>query len=154
MTFVKGQPSVFKGKKHTDEAKQKNREKHLGKNLGNQNGFIKGFTPYNKGKKSPHLLQRNLTNNPNKGGATHPMWNGGGIVWVTKQTLLREDYTCQKCGLRDVEIVEVDHILPKSIYPELKLDINNLQVLCPNCHRRKTIKDKKDIIIFKNKSNE
>jgi hypothetical protein len=34
--FVKGQISFFKGKKHTEEANQKNREKHLGKPAWNK----------------------------------------------------------------------------------------------------------------------
>jgi len=150
--FVKGQISSFKGKKHTGEANQKNREKHLGKLLGNQNGFKKGQDAWNKGKPSPWSTKRNLENNPNKGGESHPMWKGGSIKYVSKQALLRENYTCQVCGLYEPEIVEVDHILPKCIYPELRLDINNLQVLCPNCHKRKTLKDVKSIVQFKNAS--
>jgi len=149
MPFKKGQTSTFKGKKHTDEAKQKNREKHIGKNIGNQNGFKKGQSSFNKGGKNPWTSERNKIDNPNKGGETSPLWKGGSIKFMSKQALLREDYTCQMCKLREPEIMEVDHILPKSIYPELFTDLNNLQILCPNCHRRKTNKDNKDIIRFK-----
>lgn len=61
----------------------------------------------------------------------------------------RDNYTCKVCGLRDEEIMAVDHIKPKSIYPELAREIKNLQTLCPNCHVRKTNKEKNEIITFK-----
>ena len=65
------------------------------------------------------------------------------IIYWKKQALKRDDYNCKKCWLREPEIMVVDHIKPKSIFPELSIDINNLQTLCPNCHARKTIKEKK-----------
>lgn len=65
-------------------------------------------------------------------------WKGGGWIWVRNQVLIEQDYTCQNCGHREPEIMEVNHKLEKSQYPELARDINNLEVLCPNCHRRKT----------------
>jgi len=77
-------------------------------------------------------------NGHNSKGELNPSYNGGCSRYWAQQILIRDDYTCQVCGLKDLEIVLVDHILPKSIYPELKNDPNNLQVLCPNCHTRKT----------------
>ncbi len=73
------------------------------------------------------------------------LWKGGGMYWNKQKAKIRDDYTCQVCGLRDVEIVEVDHIKPKSVYPELVASLENLMTMCPNCHRRKTIKDRKII---------
>jgi len=67
-----------------------------------------------------------------------------GITWARKNALIRDDYTCQVCGLREVELVEVDHIVQCSQRPDLYADINNLMVLCPNCHKRKTIRDRKN----------
>lgn len=82
-------------------------------------------------------------------------WKGGAEGWVKQQVLNRDDYICQICGLRDEFIAEVDHKKPKSIYPESAKDINNLWVLCPNCHRRKTNQEKLEIIrIKRNKINE
>ncbi len=74
---------------------------------------------------------------------TNPNWLGG----VDRRTwqrfvLERDNFTCQTCQLRDVEIMEVDHILPIHKHPELKLDPQNMQCLCPNCHRRKTNQEK------------
>jgi 5-methylcytosine-specific restriction endonuclease McrA len=43
---------------------------------------------------------------------------------------------CEVCGLNknDGVILHVDHIKPRSKYPELELDINNLQILCEDCN--------------------
>ena len=41
--------------------------------------------------------------------------------------------TCHCCGATNVEI-HVDHIKPRSKYPELELEINNLQILCRACN--------------------
>lgn len=42
---------------------------------------------------------------------------------------------CMRCGSR--EDIQVDHIKPKSSYPELALTIDNLQILCWKCNREK-----------------
>lgn len=73
-----------------------------------------------------------------KKGENGANWRGGGWIFVRNQILIEQDYTCQNCGHREPEIMEVNHKLEKSQYPELARDINNLEVLCPNCHRRKT----------------
>lgn len=57
---------------------------------------------------------------------------------------IRDDYTCQICGLRDHDIMEVDHIIPRCDAPHLSADINNLITLCPNCHRRKSNRENKE----------
>lgn len=75
-------------------------------------------------------------------GASHPRWKGGRINYLKRQARIRDDYTCQICGLRDIEITEIDHIKSKKDYPDLFHDINNLITLCPNCHRRKHIREK------------
>lgn len=65
-------------------------------------------------------------------------WIGGGWLYTRKLVLIEQDYTCQNCGLREPEIMEVNHKLERSQYPELARDKNNMETLCPNCHRRKT----------------
>lgn len=42
---------------------------------------------------------------------------------------------CMKCGSEDD--VQVDHIKPKSLYPELALALDNLQILCWSCNKAK-----------------
>lgn len=53
---------------------------------------------------------------------------------------------CEACGRskKDGAIIQVDHIKPKSIYPELALSENNLQVLCRDCNVGKSNKSDKD----------
>ena len=46
---------------------------------------------------------------------------------------------CMRCGNKDN--LDVDHIKPRSKYPELELDFNNLQVLCRDCNLLKGTKD-------------
>ena len=43
---------------------------------------------------------------------------------------------CQACGRspRDGIVIHVDHILPRSLYPERALSISNLQILCDDCN--------------------
>lgn len=48
----------------------------------------------------------------------------------------RDDYQCQKCGLRTWG--EVDHIQPRHARPDLIWDASNLQLLCRTCHIKKT----------------
>lgn len=43
---------------------------------------------------------------------------------------------CMKCGATND--IAVDHINPRSKYPELELDINNMQVLCRSCNSSKS----------------
>jgi 5-methylcytosine-specific restriction endonuclease McrA len=39
-----------------------------------------------------------------------------GWAKVRTECFERDDYTCQICGLRDQEIMQVDHIKPKSLF--------------------------------------
>lgn len=79
-------------------------------------------------------------------------WSGGNWRYWKKQALIRDDYICQVCGFREVEIMEVDHIKPKSKFPELIFTLDNLVTLCPNCHRRKTIRELKSQIPWNKKT--
>lgn len=46
---------------------------------------------------------------------------------------------CQCCGATpaDGAVMNVDHIKPRKLYPDLALDINNLQILCHECNHGK-----------------
>jgi len=46
---------------------------------------------------------------------------------------------CQCCGISPAEgaVINVDHIKPRKLFPELALDVNNLQILCHDCNHGK-----------------
>lgn len=65
---------------------------------------------------------------------------------LREQALTRDLGLCQHC-LANKELTsaeEVDHILPVKFFWEYRLDIDNLQALCHQCHSIKTKQDKKE----------
>lgn len=147
-----GRPSgggVKKGYKYSEEHKRRVREAKL----------ARGYRGPTFGKKQSEMtkLRRRaiaIANNhashfPNKTGPESANWKGGAEQYQKRMALERDDYTCQQCGLRDEEITCVDHIKPKAIHPELALALENMQTLCPNCHARKTLREKKEIFRIK-----
>lgn len=64
------------------------------------------------------------------------------------QALKKYGRRCMNCGQQPNKdnkvIIHVDHIKPIRIYPELALDINNLQVLCGDCNQGKGYWDETD----------
>lgn len=76
-------------------------------------------------------------------------WKGGSWNSIKTMVRVRDNDVCQcegtcawhlgeKCGFSESYIMHVDHIKPKRLYPELKLDMSNLLTVCPNCHQFKT----------------
>ncbi len=65
--------------------------------------------------------------------------------WETlrKKTLKIYGCICMKCNTKNM-VMHVDHIKPRSKYPELALDFNNLQVLCKKCNEDKSNTDETD----------
>jgi len=57
-----------------------------------------------------------------------------------KAVFERDNYTCQDCGLRNVEGLKLklnaDHIKPFALHPELRFDISNGRTLCECCHKK------------------
>lgn len=98
----------------------------------NSGSFKKGERGYWFGKEN--LKIRGDKNN---------MWIGGGAVYCRNKALKRDNYICDECGFREPAIMEVHHIKSKKNFPKLKYNLDNLQTLCPNCHKRKTIKELK-----------
>lgn len=100
---------------------------------------MKGKYPWNKGLKLPQISGENAFN-----------WKGG-FSTIKKRAKIRDDYTCQICGLREPEIMEADHIVPRKVDKNLEFEMENLMTLCPNCHRRKTKRDLKQYNLYKNR---
>ena len=66
---------------------------------------------------------------------------------VRHQALKRDNYTCEKCGVkclgkkRGAPAPNVDHIVPRKKDPSRELDLSNLRTLCRACHSRITAAD-------------
>lgn len=52
---------------------------------------------------------------------------------LRRYTLRRYGLRCMRCGATNTEL-HVDHIWPRSRYPQRSLDADNLQVLCRKCN--------------------
>lgn len=75
-------------------------------------------------------------------GELHPRWKGGSWSNWKRRVKEQDDYTCQRCGLREPEIMHADHIKSIRDHPELAFEVSNGITLCPNCHARKTVQNK------------
>ncbi len=65
---------------------------------------------------------------------------------VRFKVLRKYGYQCLACGRKPPEVViHVDHIKPRSKYPNLELDINNLQPLCADCNIGKNNYSEEDL---------
>lgn len=51
-----------------------------------------------------------------------------------QEMLERNNYTCQVCGDNKGGNLEVDHIMPWSLFEELRYDSENCRTLCKSCH--------------------
>lgn len=59
-------------------------------------------------------------------------WGKNGIkAWE------RDNYKCVICGFSIKECLQINHIIPKSI--EINNNVDNLEILCANCHHFITI---------------
>jgi 5-methylcytosine-specific restriction endonuclease McrA len=58
---------------------------------------------------------------------------------VRMMALKRYGPKCQCCGATpsDGAVMNVDHIKPRKLFPDLALEVSNLQVLCHECNHGK-----------------
>jgi hypothetical protein len=78
---------------------------------------------------------------------SEPFYKTRAWLSVRYKALVRSNRECELCRrsvLRDRVQLHVDHIKPRSKYPELELDIGNLQVLCAECNIGKSNDDETD----------
>ncbi|PWU05322.1 MAG: hypothetical protein C5B43_03490 [Verrucomicrobia bacterium] len=70
-----------------------------------------------------------------KGGITSENYKQRRTFQMTmkKQIFERDNYTCQLCGVRGVDL-QVDHIQPWAEYVELRFKMENCRTLCAKCH--------------------
>jgi len=110
------------GVKVSDEARKNLSIAHIGQH------------PWNKGRTHPAVA-----------GEKNPNWKGGKTPENKKiresleykewriNVFNRDNYTCQHCKQRGGRL-NADHIMPFSLYPELRLVIENGRTLCVECH--------------------
>lgn len=77
---------------------------------------------------------------PKKKRKYHPFYDSPEWQALRLATLRKYGCVCMKCKAKDT-IMHVDHIKPRSLWPELELDDNNLQVLCEDCNLSKGNKE-------------
>lgn len=92
--------------------------------------------------------------NPFTAGEKSNWWKGG-ITPINKKirnsiqyklwreaVFARDNYTCVWCRIRSKKglgkrvILNADHIMPFSLYPELRFSVDNGRTLCVSCHRK------------------
>ena len=58
---------------------------------------------------------------------------------VRMMALKKHGAVCQCCGASPMTgaVMNVDHIKPRKIFPQLALDVENLQILCSDCNHGK-----------------
>lgn len=57
--------------------------------------------------------------------------------WIRTRLLKRMHPKCAHCGRRGSAILTVDHIIPRTIRPDLALETSNLEVICYTCKSRR-----------------
>jgi len=122
------------GKKTSKEHKEKLSKAHFGKNIGNQNGFKKGQTPWNKNRKKfiPSEKHWNW-----KGGITpenHKIRTSLEMKLWRKTNMERDCFSCLKCKQIGGSL-QVHHINNFADFLELRTSIENGVTFCKNCHK-------------------
>lgn len=135
-----GQISGFKGKKMTDEQKEKIRKAHMGKKHSEKTKrkmtlSRTGVPVPRKGK--PALWKRGVNSNFWKGGITlinFKIKNSFEYRLWRETVFIRDNWIDQKTGIRGGKLA-VHHILNFSSHPELRFAIDNGVTLSQKSHR-------------------
>lgn len=110
------------GRKHTEEARLKMKETHTGVEFSEERKKkMRGRRPWNKvGDGISHQRTKIRT------GRKYKEWR--------KRVFKRDDFTCQRCKKRGVELM-AHHILNFTTYPLLRFTVKNGITLCVLCHK-------------------
>lgn len=152
--FVKGSGAWHSGKKgvYSDDALLAMSRSKEGKPSWNKNkgGYKQNLSPEQRMKIAERRKNWKLSEEAKKrisianSGENNGSWRGG--VWdkkngrnagypyrVFRRQVLKHSPYCSFCG--STERLEMDHIKPYSVYPELRMEISNVRVLCHECHK-------------------
>ncbi len=113
--------------------------------INNMSKALKGKKAWNKGLKGMQVAWNKGKSNYWAIGEKNVNWKGGisPINKVIRESLeykewrtavfKRDNYTCQNCDSRGGSL-NADHIMPFSLYPELRFVVSNGRTLCKDCH--------------------
>lgn len=76
---------------------------------------------------------------------SHPFYSSPEWLKLRYMVFLRDGKKCRLCGFQGLnQRLHVDHIKPRSKYPDIEMEISNLQVLCESCNLGKGAWDETD----------
>lgn len=102
-----------------------------------ETAFQKGHTLYSE--VDTRRKRTGEENNKWKGGVTpehEKIRKSNRYIKWRQRVFERDDWTCQDCGKRGNGTLHADHVLPFSLFPELRFDELNGRTLCKPCHRK------------------
>lgn len=80
-----------------------------------------------------------------------PFYNSHEWKLIRMDALKRSNFSCEACGAEKGDYTEdntrktkltAHHIIPRSINPDLSLDLDNIVILCEACHQSLDISDR------------
>lgn len=132
------------GKRFSEEHKEKLRKAKIGKKM--PVSFGKRHSEIMKAKGDKHGSKQESFKEKMSG--INSYWWKGGITPINTKlrnskeysfwrssVFKRDNFTCIWCGKHGGKL-NADHIKPFSIFPELRLAIDNGRTLCINCHKK------------------
>jgi len=123
------EPEVRHGKVNIITFKNDNKAKENLIAWDKKQEYKKSKKPFSKKKKK---VKKRVKTNPNKCFYKSREW-----LELRYRVLRIYQAKCMCCGRTPHEhgiVVNVDHIKPRSKYPELELDFDNMQILCRACN--------------------
>lgn len=110
------------------------REKHRLDMLGNKNGL--GHSPSLEHREKISIAGKARWDKIGRNPKPNPRANRLYREW--RNTILqRDNFTCQDCSLNDKGTrLEIHHIKPFALFPELRFDSMNVVTLCRDCHKK------------------
>lgn len=138
---TKGRLSPMKGRKHTEETKEKMKVARVGQTNSHRIGAKHTSESKKKISEKHKLLARRGPLNPN--------WKGGCEYLSEKEKIRRsqeykewrkavyerDNYTCQKCGDARGGNLQAHHKMGFADYPELRFVVSNGVTYCETCHK-------------------
>lgn len=111
----------------------KDQAKQLRKDFPRKPKIPKGYVKVKETESAPSPKNYHRAIVPYKSGMGSKFYDTAEWQTLRYKALKMYGKTCHCCGATNTEI-HVDHIKPRSKYPHLELDLNNLQILCRACN--------------------